>query len=271
MKPNRFYKISNRGLLEIIDQMMEFRKKDSTRIISYDVLILALLTYAQPMSPIIYEGTIKMVQKLGYSAVVKYAPLIISLLIGITGGLGVNLVGGNVLISFFASIPTWLGSYRVAEYCRNVLAIDCTDYVEELPFEEKNLLSEGPLALEAETNQNSKISVSSSKPTRHETFVSTAPGQELHYEKKVKIETLDGFYKEQTKLNGEKTFTWKPNQYLKKSQVTETKHIPLKDRTKTMADLRNLDSTRNRESVERIRYQIEKEQIPLRIIDELLE
>lgn len=271
LKANRFYKITNRPLLEIIDRMMEFQKKDNTRIISYDALILALLISAQPLSPMIYDGTIKLVQKLGYSAVAKYGPLIISLLIGIIGGFRVNLVLGNALISFFVTIPSWLGLYRVAEYGRNILALDCTDYVEELPIVEQNLLSEGSLSLEAKPNQNSKISVSSSKPTRHETFVSTAPDQELHYEQKVKIETLDGFYKQQTKLSGEKIWSWKPNQYVEKPQLTEVKYIPLHERTRTLADIQNLDSTRKRESVERIRDLIEKEQIALRIIDEFVE
>ena len=266
LKPNRFYKISNRGLLEIIDKMMEFNKKDGTRIISYDVLILALVTYAKPMSPFIYEGTLRIAQKLGYSAVVKNAPLILSVAIGIIGGLGVNLAGGNFVRAYLTTMASWLGFYPVAESARNALAIDCTDYVGELPS-----LPARSLALEAETNQNSKVSFSASKPTRHETFVSTAPGGQLHYpeEQPLKIETLDGFYKEGVKLNGEKTLTFKP--HWENSRVVEKKYIPLNQRTKTLADLRNLDSTSIRESAERVRDQIEKEQIGIRVIDELLE
>ena len=266
LKPDRFYKISNRGLLEIVDKMMEFNRKDSTRIISYDVLILGLVTYAKPMSPIIYEGTIRIVKKLGYSEFVKNAPLIISVALGIIGGVGANLGGWNVLLSFVSTIPTWLGSYRVAESARNALAIDCTDYVEELPS-----LPTRSLALEAETSQNSKVSVSASKPTRHETFVSTAPGQELHYqeEQPLKMEAFDGFYKEGVKLNGDKTLTFQPHS--QNSQVVRKKYIPLKDRTKTVSDIRDLDSTCNRESAERIKNQIVKEKIAVQILDEFLE
>lgn len=129
LKPNRFYKISNRGLLEIVDQMLEFRKKDATRIISYDTLILALLTYGKPMSFIIYEGTRKMAQKFRLLRRCQIHPLIISLVLGITAETVVNLAGRNLFISFFATIPTWFGFYRVTEYSRNRLAIDCTDYV----------------------------------------------------------------------------------------------------------------------------------------------
>lgn len=108
-----------------------------------------------------------------------------SVALGIIGGVGANLGGWNVLISFFSIIPTWLGSYKLAESTRNALAIDCTDYVEELPLEKK--------------------------------------------------------------------------------------YIPLKDRTKTLTDIRDLDSTRSRESAERIKDQIVKEKIAVQILDEFLE
>lgn len=136
--------------------------------------------------------------------------------------------------------------------------------VEELPFAEKNLLSEGPL--EAQT---SKVSVTSSKPSRHDTLVSTAPGEHLHYEKKVKIDSLDGFYQEQTKINGQKTLTWKPHS--KPNQISQSEYVKLADRTKTMNDLRELDSSVNRESARIIRSLIEKEQIAIQIIDEFTE
>ena len=267
LQPGRFYKIKNRGLLEIVEQMVGFSKKENTRIISYDILILALVKYAQPSSHIVYEGTMKIAQKLGFSAAIRYAPLIFSILIGVGGGFSFNLATGNIFIGFFSTIPTWFSSYRAAEYVRDAVGIDCNDYWEELPFEEKNLLSEGPSNLESQTNQNSKVSVALSKPDRHDTFVSTAPDQQLHYEKKVKIDSLDGFYKEEIKVSGERIFTWKPNS--NNNQISESHYVKLEDRTKTMRDLRDLDSTSNRQAAERIRYQIEREQIAMKILNEL--
>ena len=82
---------------------------------------------------------------------------------------------------------------------------------------------------------------------------------------------LSVYFKEESKLNGEKTFFYKPHKYSKNHQVSGSKYIPLKDRTKTLADIQDLDSTRNRESVERIRDDIVKEQIAIRILDEFLE
>lgn len=58
LKQNRFYKVRHRGLLQIIEKMVGFKKKDDLRIISYDVFILALVHYVKPMSPFLYQGTI---------------------------------------------------------------------------------------------------------------------------------------------------------------------------------------------------------------------
>ena len=274
LQPNHYYRITNRGLLEIIEKMMQFGKNDSVRIISYDVLILALRAVTKPMSIILYEGTSRAVEKLGYSTVVKYSPLIASLLIGIASGVGVNLAlqGSNLWVSFLSAIPGWAGSFRIAEYTRNVLAIDCSDYVEKLPVRESKSLPYGE-PLEQEICDNSKISVSPSKPTRHETFISTAPGQDLYYEEKreIEVETLEGVYKESRKVNGEKIVIWKSNRQPKKHIVTESEYIRLKDRTRTLADVRDLDSTVDRESADRIRERIQKEQIQYKIIEDFLE
>ena len=217
------------------------------------------------MSPLIYEGTSRIVEKLGYSVMIKHAPLLLSILFGIGAGFGINLAllnnGGftnltRLLLAYLSVILGWVGSFRVAEYSLNLLAIDCSDYFEELPVRESKSLPYGePLE---EITDNSKISVTPSKPTRHETFVSTAPGETLYYEerKKIEVETLDGVVKKSRKLNGEKVVTWKSNSPPKKHQVTQNTYIPLADRTATLADVKDLDSTIDRESVYKIREQI---------------
>lgn len=267
LHPNQYYRITNRALLEIIDKMMGFIKKDSVRIISYDVMILALWIANKPLSFLIYQGTSRAVSKLGSSAALIHSPFIAAIFVGITGGVGVNLAlgGGNLFYSFLSSIPAWAAGFRIAESARNQLAIDCSDYVEKLPVRENTSRISGE-TLEPE---NSKISVSPSKPTRHETFISTAPGQSLYYEDRTEIETLDGVVTEGKKVNGEKIVYWKTSP--KKPLVTESDYIPLKDRTKTLADVRDLDSTMDREAAERIRERIEKEQVQCRIIDEFLD
>ena len=108
------------------------------------------------------------------------------------------------------------------------MVIDCSDYVEKLPVRESKSLPYGE-PLEQEICENSKISVSPSKPTRHETFISTAPGQTLYYEEKreteIEVETLEGVFKQSRKVNGEKIVTWKSHRQPKKQIMTE--YIPL--------------------------------------------
>lgn len=280
LRPKHYYKITHRGLLEIIEKMMKFKKKDSVRIISYDVLILALWNGLKPMSPVIFEGTGRMVEKLGYGMIAKHAPLVVSLLFGIGAAFSVNLAllnnGGltaitRLLLAYSSALPGWAGFFSVAQYSRNLLAIDCTDYFEELPVRESNSLSYGePLE---EITENSKISVAPSKPTRHEAFASTAPGETLYYEerKNMEIETLDGTYKERRQLNGRKVTTWKSDSSHKKHKVTESSYIPLADRTSTLENVRDLDSTIDRESVYKIRDQIRKEQLQCRAVDDFVE
>lgn len=82
-------------------------------------------------------------------------------------------------------------------------------------------------------------------------FVSTAPGQELHYEQKVEINTMDGFYRLNRNLNGDKTISWRPHRYIQNSQLTKIKRVPLKYRTRTLANLRDLDTTDNLKSAKK--------------------
>ena len=82
---------------------------------------------------------------------------------------------------------------------------------------------------------------------------------------------MEGVFKESRKVNGEKIVTWNPNRKPKNHIVTESKYIPLKDRTRTLADVRDLDATMDRESTERIRGRIQKEQIQYRIMEDFIE
>lgn len=65
--------------------------------------------------------------------------------------------------------------------------------------------------LDSSYSSSSKISYTRDYPTRDETFVSTSPNSELHYQEdvqKFEIETLDGKVKQIQKLNGEKIIEW---------------------------------------------------------------
>jgi hypothetical protein len=260
LKRDRFYKVTNRGLAEIIEQMVEFKREDTTRIISYKAMILALVAYTNPVTRILHESSIKVIRKLGFSTAILYAPLFVASFIGFTSGVSLNLANFNFLRNFLISFSTWSYSYRAAEFGRNILGIDCSDFVQVLPVVD---------VVDSDLNPTSKISVSVSKPTRHDIFVSTSPNQDLFYEEKLKMDTLDGFYKKSRTANGGSRITWSPTPHVDK--VAPINHRPLKTRTRTMSDLRNFDSTNNRESVQKIIDQIQNERMAFEVLDEFLE
>lgn len=80
IKKGHFYKITNRGLLEIVDKMLNFQKKDNVKIISYDTFLLALVIGSTPVGTILFEGTNALVKKIGSSFLLENSPLISALL-----------------------------------------------------------------------------------------------------------------------------------------------------------------------------------------------
>lgn len=106
-----------------------------------------------------------------------------------------------------------------------------------------------------------------------DTFLSTAPGQELHYEStpkkaNVEVETFEGILKERQKLNGEKPLTWTASKPIKHKH--KSSYIPLKERTRTLSDVKDLDTTLARESAARIESAIKEEQTKFKLIEEAL-
>ena len=285
LRPKRFYKITNRGLLEIIETMIRFKKTDSVRIISYDVLILALWNSLKPMSPLLYQGATKVVEQFGFHFVLIHAPLLFSVVFGISSGFGINLALLNsgilsssmrILLTYLLALPGWVLSFRIGHSARDLLAIDCTDYFQELPVRDNNSLPYGYGKPLEDVGDNSKIHFTPSQPTRHETFVSTAPGEPLYYENREKelvhiVHTLDGQVKESQQVNGERVIHWKSDFSITKKEVTKPSYIPLADRTATLENVKALDSTIDRESMNRIRDRIRKEQLQCRVINDFIE
>lgn len=278
LKQDRYYEILNRGLLQIVDRMMGFKKKDSTKVISYDVFILVLWEYAKPLTGLVYEGTYLAVDKLGYSVIIRQLPFLISIVGAVICGSGVNVaLRGTALrtiLSYFLALPGWAVSYQVGDNIRNLLTIDCSDYLRELPVKETKSAAYGD-PIEICESDNSKVSVTPAKPTRHQAFVSTTPDKSLHYEagSQIEIETLDGRLKESRRVNGEKVIIWRDNEKFSKHLHIEVnpKHIPLEYRTGVLADTVDLDTTKDRTAAEQIRRAIQAEQIRMKIIEDSLE
>jgi hypothetical protein len=275
LKPGHFYKINHRGVLEILDKMLQFKKSDDLKIISYDVLVLALIIALKPLSTISYQGTAEVLKKVLSPFALEHLPLVSAILAAGRFAFQVNLNAG-LYESSFSLVLMLLQStsaFKAAEIVRSKYFIDCTDYVKQLPqanLKEKELPRvETFPELDSSSSSSSKdlISYTREEPTRHDAFVSTSPNQQLHYREEIEIETVDGRIRRVNKLKG------KTIEYVKDrepAKLIEPAYIPLDQRTKTLDDVKSLDSTLDRESAGEITKTIMEEQLKASLIRESL-
>ena len=152
------------------------------------------------------------------------------------------------------------------------MVIDCSNYFLGVPTKETESLSlpyKEPL--EQENTNNSRISLTLTKSTRNDTYVSTAPNQQLHSEKheEVEVETLDGIFQQRRKGNSEKPVNWSTNRQSKKPKLSKSKYIPLDQRIRTLSDIQDLDTTINREFENKVQEWIQDIQIQFKVVEEL--
>lgn len=267
------YKITNRGILEIIDKIMGFKKKDAVKIISYDAFVLALIIGSKPASTIMFKGTTEIVKKISSPFLIENSPIIAAMLT--TAGLAFRMdLNGRLVdlgINIILILAKSAGVFSSTEFLRSNYFINCAEYVRELPQKDLKELPYVETFPEGDSS-GSKISYTRESLSRHDGFVSTSSNQQLHYQEDVEnlsIETLDGKMKQTQKLSGEKNFEWLRNRATKKS--VKSNYIPLDHRTRTLADVRELDSTIDRESVNAITKSVQEEQIKARLIREAAE
>lgn len=252
---NRFYLIVDRTLAEIVQHMVAFKKKDSTRIISYDALIYALWKATKPLTPALFAGLIPAVNSFVPNTVTAYLPLGVSIVVGIGAGVSANLQLGSIIYGFIFGIPGWYMSYSMAEVGRSLL-LDCSDYRKELPSQELQSV---------DSFKTKKVTYTHQKPTHHDTFVSTSPGETLYYEESNevcldKIETLDGVYRESKQLNGKTVFTWQKDRIETAPVKTNKRYVPLTERTRTTQDLLLFNDGADKNAVNAIQKRVQNEQ-----------
>lgn len=288
LKKGMMYKLVHRGVLEVVNKIIPFKKKNNIRIISYDVLVLALIVALKPGSALRFKGTDQLIQTISNSFVFEHAPILCALIMAISSGVRVDL---NTNIAYLASrfllmLAKSAGTFQTVEFLRAQYFLDCTDYVKELPHKDrkdlidvKGLQKEDSKALSTMTTtgegfqkndlDNSKIWYTREEPTRHDIFVATSRDQQLYYQsedKNVVIETLDGRLKQKQKLNGDKPWDWV--KYPEMKTPVESNYIPLKERTKTLADIVDLDTPKDHIFLSYLTKSIQEEQIRARVIEE---
>jgi len=264
LKPKRHYKIINRQILELIDKMMNYKKKDNLKIISYDVFVLALSIAFKPAIMVGFKGII---EKFVNPFILENSPIILSILTAFSLAikfdltLGAFQLGTQTLWMLFKSITV----FGFTEVFRATYLIDCGDYVAELPQAEVKQLPDNHNLPESESDI-SNVSYIRENPNPASTYVSTNPGSSLYIQEDadqggfLPIETLDGSVKQTRKVNGQTTVDWVPNRDIKVSK-RQQRYIPLGDRTRTILDVQKLDSTFDKEATDEIIKAVAKEQV----------
>lgn len=241
---------------------MDFKKKDILKIISYDVFVLALVVTSKSASAMMYKGSENILKKVDINLSVEHSPLIAALLtsVAIAFQIDINTNFSVLGFRFLLMLLKTTGVLNAVGILRSKFFINCSEYVKELPnFKPLPELDLTSSALKPYTRE---------LPTRYDGFVSTSPNLELHYQEDLEIATLDGKFKEIQKLNGDKNLEWLKN---RQDRIVKPKYIPLKRRTKTLADVKNLDTTFDKSSALQIINSIQKDQITARLIRESLD
>lgn len=173
--------------------MISFQNKETTRLISYDVFVVALVAAGRSASAFVYKEIARILLTILSPILVENLPLLMSLLTGITLGFQVNLnpTISSIAFQFFLLIVKYCGMYHTTEWLQSQVSIDCTDYVKELPTVDRQYLPDVETPVEGEST-SPKISYTRERPIKQDIYVSTDPDSDLYYQKDFEVETLDG-------------------------------------------------------------------------------
>ncbi len=278
LKPNKMYRIVDRAMLNAMDKMMGFAKNDTFRMISYDAFVLVVTVALKPIGQAQFAGTAGLVAKLIGASKMEYFPLALTVLATAIMTARATLDGGALQLAqtIFSIVFRSFGVYIAGDRFRAKAYIDCEDYVQELPQTKVEALpdSDG-------SSSKQLITYTSEKPTRHDGFLLTDSNQKLHYKEDIpqdlianpannEIETLDGQIRQVCTPGEGRVFKWTPEPKKEIPSRSGSRYVPLKDRTRTLADLKDFDTTANKESAARVRDAILDEQRKASLIKESL-
>lgn len=241
------------------------------RIVSYDVFVLALVVAIKRFAPILHGGLVKLNPI--PPVVIPNLPLILGVLIGFGFGvnLHVNLLSWTLVNQIAQLFTTTTISYNVAENFRSQFYVNYQNFVQEFSRTYINYL-EGS---DPEKTSTALVPYTRQVPFNKDVFVSTSPGLTLYYQEdldqqtsKFSVTTLEGYYRKTKNLSGDTTIQWFSN---RKKRNLKPSYIPLKSRTKTLADIINSDSKSERNSAPRIITSLQNKQIRENLILEFLE
>jgi len=218
IEPDSVYEVVDPALEIVIKQMLKLRPEAGPVIISVPVLILSYIVSRQP---------IKQITILGVSVFVdQMKDLSIKTAIGIVSGSIFFIIPVGV-VSLTSAVLAGAIALNVAQGITN---IECNNLVSKVPMEQ---VSEGKTVgfLERPPEKNSRV------------FIKENENTELYYPR---IDESSSEYK-QVKVKNSNLRGVEPELQTQINRNYEKEYVPLKERTKRLADLKNHDSTANRE------------------------
>lgn len=287
--------------------MLRYKAAEKLRVITFDVFVLGMVVSRKSGNRIAnLTGISDFIDKWITEKFIEYGPLYISVILGAVfaitspGGLSFINISKGLIKIFFGTNTVVLS----AEKIRSSLFTDCIDHVREVKVRRKPkndilasigdndaasqiTLYDNKFAIQQQEQLSPKIGDSTCEhytrelPDKTKMFLETSPVskdgfcyqndfEEMPSTSQFNIDTLNGRLRSRRQVNGNWKLEWESMQNKKKS-IEQSKYIPLDKRTKTLNDLKELDSTNNRESANRIIKAIQAEKLKAIIILDALD
>lgn len=222
IEPDSVYEVVDPALEIVIKQMLDLPSPAGPVIISVPVLILSYIVSQQPIKQITILGVsifgdqikdlgIKTALGIGCGSIFFFTPVGI---VSLTGA----LLGGAIFLNI----------------AQGINHIKCDDFVSKVTTEQ---VSKGKTIsfLERPPEKNSKV------------FIKDNENTELYFPHINDNKSCSSEYK-QVKITGSNFRGVEPESQSQITRKCEKEYVPLKKRTKTLADLKKQDSTSNRET-----------------------
>lgn len=254
LKPKKIYQIVNYDLIFMVEKMMNLKGRKQLLIVSFEVFTLGLVVISKNAVKIVQQNPTEIgftLMQFAKFYIITNLPIFAGVIIGVMSAfnLPLDISFYNAVVQLLKTLVLSRLSYEVTDPLRSFFFIDCLDYVRELPFVFVDLPNESRL---------DRIFYVPDKPARQYAYVTTHPDQKSLYF--LQEQTLDGRWANLRNLRGERSLHWFPNN---PSNSVSKKLVPLSQRTRTLQDIQNADTTRDRMSAMKIIAELYREKIEI--------
>ena len=269
LKPGKIYRIVNLEIVKKVHDLIKFRSMETTRIITYDVFVHVLIICTKRWLKLGFFTTVGDLRQSSIAAyALVYSPIASSTIMAMLVGL---IISPHISILPFLAVLsgtsgfTFLLGYPFMSYLRQLLFIDCGDFVKELFYHQSSDKSkQEPVPFtQSQCDKSSDFFYTPDIPIKEDIYLETSPN--LPFCAKVdpstfKLDTLDGSVQNYKQVDGSTRFGWLRDlkERFKRPESNNSKpYIPLDRRTVTLSDCTASDTTDNLRSAKRVIEAIE--------------